>query len=123
MIPTAHGAQIEVDMERPTSSHAYLMIIGLFAAIVALPGIMLLLSYLSGLNTPAQLTLRDVFGCCTLLLIVVVPLALLAVGVQSGQTDREYLLKFLKQVCEATTLEDSTPNDGRGYTGKTQRLS
>jgi hypothetical protein len=123
VLPLEHGAQIEVDMERPGSSQAYLVLIGLFAGIVALPGIMLLLSYLSGSDAPAPVTSRDVFGCCTLMMIVLFPLVLLAVGAQSGQTDREYLLKFLKQVCEASAFDNVTPHDGRGYTGKTQRLS
>ena len=110
-------------MERPGSSQAFIIVVGLFATIIGLMGISLILSYLSGSYVSA--TPRDAgstIGPCILGLLFVVPLVMVGLGMQSGQTDRQYLLTFVKQVCEATPLEAPAPDNGRGYTGQTHRL-
>jgi hypothetical protein len=111
-------------MERPASGQAFIVIVGLFAVVFGLLGLSLLLTYLSGSYVSA--TPGDAgtgMGPCVLLLMFLIPVSMLAVGVQSGQTEREYLLKFVKQVCEATPFEVPATDTGSGYTGKTHHLS
>jgi hypothetical protein len=126
LLPAAYGTLIEVDLEQPSSNVAFVFITGLFAVIFGLACVSLLVSYLSGTYPTAPTSHGDhgaVMGPCILVMMFLVPLAMTLVGVHSGQEDGKYLLKFVRQVCEATLL-DAAPEDATGgYTGKTQRLS
>jgi hypothetical protein len=123
--PAAQGTLIDLDMERPSSSGAYLALLGLFAAIFAWVGINVLLVLFSSGSAVAPAASTDLgskIGPCIVALLFAFPLILLLVNSQNSGRDREYLLRFVKLVCEARLVESPQPQGGTAYTGKTRPL-
>ena len=122
--PAPYGALIELEMERPASSVVFIFFTGLFAALFGLVGLVVLSTYLTGTQAPTAKGDPGGFGCyIVVVLFTLFPLVLSLIAQQTGHVEREYLLKFVKLVCHAASLEAQEPDTERGYTGKTQRLS
>jgi hypothetical protein len=122
--PAPYGTLIELEVERPGSSVVFIFFTGLFAAVFGLVGLVVLYTYLTGTQAPTAKGDPGGFGCCILvMLFALFPLVLSLIAQQTGNAEREYLLKFVKLVCQAASLEAQEADTERGYTGKTQRLS
>jgi hypothetical protein len=55
-------------------------------------------------------------------LVVAFAMVLTLVAQQTGKSESEYLLKFVRIVCQASSLSAWKRRKGEGYTGKTQHL-
>ena len=112
-------------MERPSSSVLLIFVTGLFAVIFGLIGLLVLSTYLTGTHPATPTSKGDAggFGSCVLVLLFVVPLVLSLIAQQTGNAEREYILKLVKLVCQATPLAAQKVASGEGYTGKTGHLS
>ena len=115
--PITHGTLIEVAFEQPKRFRSSLAALAIVAAIAPLPLICLLASY-----TGQELDRGSTLGFCIFVLFAVVPLVVLKLEATTSKVKEAYLLRFVKEVCEATPVE-SSPQDDAAYTGVTHRLS
>jgi hypothetical protein len=109
---SAEGTLVELDSEQPNSSSAHVVLLGLVAIIFGLMGISLLLNYLSGVNAAAPSSApdpADTGGWCVLVLLLIGPLIGLLENNKNTRNDREYLISFVKQVCEAILVVGPEP--------------
>jgi hypothetical protein len=114
----SYGTLIEVEMEEPSGNILLLFASGFFAILFVLASVVILFTYITG----TQASRQDVFGSCCIILILGFPTVLSLVLHQTNKSDRQYLLKFLKVVCQAVSLKEEEARSKQGYTGKTQRL-
>jgi hypothetical protein len=123
--PAPYGTLIELEMERPSSSVLLIFVTGLFAVVFGLIGLLVLSTYLTGIHPTPPTSKGDAggFGSCILVLLFVVPLVLSLIAQQTGNAEREYILKLVKLVCQATPLAAQKVSAEEGYTGKTGHLS
>lgn len=121
MQPAPYGTLIELEMQRPRSSILHSFLAGLFSLVFGLVGVCMLSAYFTGAATaPASKT--DLLGACVAVLFLAFPLVIFLTTLQAGAAERQYLLKFLRLVCQASSLSARKMRKGEGYTGATQRL-
>lgn len=113
-----YGTLIELEMEQPGSNILLVFMTGLFAMLFGLATISVLYTYLTSTSIPKG----DILGSCMPVLVFAAPLVLTLVAQQTGKAESEYLLKFVRIVCQASSLSAWKRRKGEGYTGKTQHL-
>jgi hypothetical protein len=124
LCPIARGTLIEIKMSFPGSGGSAL--VGLLILGLLLIGVLLfdlLIAFIAS-TQGMQVDSGARLGQCAAMLAVLGLLgAVVSASEQKGHAESKYLLALLEQVCEATRIPSPAPEQGRAYTGKTQRLS
>jgi hypothetical protein len=113
-----YGTLIEIEVERPISNIVLVFVACLFAVLFGVVGFLVLYTYFT---TPPT-SKGGVFDSCMPVLVFAAPLVLTLIAQQTGKAESEYLLKFVRIVCQASSLSAWKRRKGEGYTGKTQHL-